>query len=153
MSFFNTVDYALKTGLELGQNVSWEGNQLEYKPNANLGPLGYRTYAYDFGPPSSPYPVGQRCFLRDVYAPFNQRRLTDIQESMSFVARPRSEAAGTSTAMDGAVTAGYDVGPNSPSAFDRESSDHGGQFTRRIQQTARYYRELGIRFGVLTSQQ
>ena len=142
VSFFNTVDYALKTGLELGENVSWEGNQLDYKPNANLGPLGHRTYAYDSGPPNQPYALGRRCFLRDVYAPFNQRQLKDIQESMSFVARPRSEAAGASTSVAGAVTGRYDVGPGSPSAFDRESSDHGGQFNRRIQQLRAYYDNL-----------
>lgn len=142
VSFYNTVDYALKTGRELGQNVSWEGNQIDYKPNANLGTLGYRTYVYDSGLPTDPYPIGQRCFLRDVYAPFNQRQLTDIQESMSFVARPRSEAAGANTAVAGSVTARYNVGPGSPSAFDRESSDHGGQFSRRIQELQPYYENL-----------
>jgi len=91
--------------------------------------------------------------LRDVYAPFNQRQLTDIQESMAFVARSRSEAAGANTAVAGCINARYNVGPGSPSAFDRESSDHGGQFSRRIQQTGLYYRELGVRLRVLGIQQ
>ncbi len=148
VSFFNTVDYALKTGEELGQNISWEANELDYKPNANLGLLGHRTYAYDFGPRSNPYPVGQRCFLRDVYAPFNQRQLTDIHESMSFVARPRSEAAGVSASVAGRITGRYNVGPGSPSAFDRDSSDHGGQFSRRIQRLQPYYENLLAIFRV-----
>lgn len=150
VSLFNQVDYALKSGREFGINVSWEGNQLLSKPNQNL--FG-RTYAYDSGPPSNPFPVGQRCFLRDVGLPFNERRLTDIQESMSFVARPRSEAAGASDAAAGRITGRYNVGPGSPSAVDRDSADHGGQFSRRIQQTQDYYRELGVRLGVLNLQQ
>ena len=43
VSFYNTVDYALKTGQEGGINVSWEGNQLDYKPNAFTG----RSYKYE----------------------------------------------------------------------------------------------------------
>jgi hypothetical protein len=142
VSFFNTVDYALKTGRELGINVSWEGNQISYKPNANMGALGYRTYAYDSGPPSDPFPIGQRCFLRDVYMPFNERLLSDIHESMSFVARPRSEAAGASNVVGGRITGRYNVGPGSTSAFDRASADHGGQFSRSIQGTQDYYEQL-----------
>ena len=150
VSFFNQVDYALKAGRELGINVSWEGNQLMSKPNQNLSG---RTYAYDAGPPSNPYAIGARCFLRDVGLPFNERRLTDIHESMSFVARPRSEAAGASNAVGGKIGSRYNVGEGSSSNFGRSSSDHGGQFSRRIQNTQDYYRELGVRLGVLTLQQ
>ena len=150
VSFFNQVDYALKSGRELGLNVSWEGNQLMSKPNQNLSG---RTYAYDSGPPNNPYAIGQRCFLRDVGLPFNERRLTDIHESLSFVARPRSEAAGASSAVAGRITGRYNVGPDTASNFRDSSSDHGGQFSRRIQQTRDYYRELGVRLGVINLQQ
>jgi REP element-mobilizing transposase RayT len=149
VSFFNQVDYALKSGHELGINVSWEGNQIDAKPNQNLSG---RTYAYDSGSPNDPFAIGLRCFLRDVGPPFNKRRLTDIHESMSFVARPRSEAAGASDKVAGRITRRYNVGPGSTSALDRASSDHGGQFSRRIQQTWDYYRELGVRSGVLNLQ-
>ena len=142
VSFYNTTDYALKTGRLLAENVSWEGNQITYKPNANLGTLGYRSYAYDFGTPNNPYPVGQRCFLRDVYAPFNYRQLTDIHESMSFVARPRSEAAGANTSVGGSISGRYNVGPDTPTNLQNSSNDHGGQFSRRIQQTWPYYENL-----------
>ena len=154
VSFFNQADYALKTGRAtlpiLGElNVSWEGNQLMSKPNQNLSG---RTYAYDSGPPNSPFAIGQRCFLRDISPPFNERRLTDIHESMSFVARPRSEAAGASNAVGGRIGSRYSVGEGSGSNFGRSSSDHGGQFSRSIQSTQDYYRELGVRLGVLNIQ-
>jgi|GEM_PF-3643695 len=139
VSFYNEVDYALKTGTELGINVSWEGNQLLSKPNQNLAG---RTYAYDSGPPSGLFAIGQRCFLRDIGPPFNQRRLTDIHESMAFVARPRSEAAGASNAVAGSITSRYNVGPDTASNFRDDSTDHSGQFNRRIQQTQDYYSQL-----------
>lgn len=151
VSFYNQADYALKTGREtvpvLGEvNVSWEGNQLTSKPNQNLSG---RTYAYDSGPPNSPYVVGQRCFLRDIGLPFNVRRLTDIHESMSFVARPRSEAAGASNAVEGKIGSRYNVGEGTGSNFGRTSSDHGGQFSRRIQQVWPYYENL---LGIFTEE-
>lgn len=146
VSFFNQVDYALKSGRELGLNVSWEGNQLLSKPNQNLSG---RTYAYDSGPPNNPFAIGQRCFLRDVGPPFNERRLTDIHESMSFVARPRSEAAGASDLVGGRIGSRFNVGEGSGSNFGRSSADHGGQFSRRIQQTQAYYENL---LGVFTEE-
>jgi hypothetical protein len=143
VSFYNTVDYALKTGRELGRNVSWEGNQLNYKPNWFVG----RHYEYD-----TSESIGQRCKLR-INGSSTWRYVVDIQESMSFVARPRSEAAGASTSVAGRITDRYNVGPDTPSNFRDSVSDHGGQFSRRIQQTAPYYRELGVRLRVLSIQQ
>ena len=72
---------------------------------------------------------------------------------MSFVARPRSDAAGANESVGGSIGERYNVGPGSPSAFNRESSDHGGQFSRHIQQLWPYYRELGVRLRVLNIQQ
>ena len=53
VSFYNTVDFALKTGL--GQHASWEGNELSFKPNWFVG----RHYEYDRNAS-----IGQRCKLR-----------------------------------------------------------------------------------------
>ncbi len=61
---------------------------------------------------------------------------------MSFVARPRSEAAGASTSVGGRITDRYNVGPDTPSDFRDNASDHGGQFNRRIQQLGPYYENL-----------
>ncbi len=134
VSFYNIVDYALKTGREIGLNVSWEGNQLAYKPNWFVG----RHYEYD-----SNEAIGQRCKLR-INDANTWRYVADIHESMSFVARPRSEATGASTAVGGSIDGNYNVGPGSPSDFAEASSDHGGQFSRRIQRLWPYYENLLI---------
>ena len=81
VSFYNTSDYALKTGHALGLNVSWEGNQIDYKPNWLVG----RQYGYDINEAT-----GERCKLR-INGSSNWRYVVDIHESMSFVARPRSK--------------------------------------------------------------
>jgi len=151
VSFYNTFDYALKTGSEFGQQLNWEGNQLDYKPN-KLGTV--KTYAYDPGSPANPYPVGSRCFLRDSpLGMFRERAVLDIHESMSFVARPRSEAAGANTSVSGSIDHLYDVGPGSECDFGEASADHGGQFSRNMQHLWPYYRELGTRLRVFAPQQ
>ena len=146
VSFYNTVDYALKTGQEAGISVSWEGNQLGYKPNAFTG----RSYKYE----ADAWVGGSgRVATLLINDSTTGRYVVDIHESMSFVARPRSDAAGANESVGGSIGELYNVGPGSPSAFDRESSDHGGQFSRRIQQLWPYYRELGVRLRVLNIQQ
>jgi hypothetical protein len=102
VSFYNTSDYALKTGRALAQNVSWEGNQIDYKPNWFVG----RHYEYDVSEA-----IGERCKLR-INGSNNWRYVIDIHESMSFVARPPSEAVGASTSVGGRITNRYNVGPD-----------------------------------------
>jgi len=142
VNFFNPDDFALFRGttFPIG-STNWEENQKVYKPNANLGiVLGNRTYAYDSGPPSSPYPVGQRCFLRGSYPPFNQRQATDIHESMSFVARPRSKAIGAEP--NSAVIFPNSINLQTDYSFGPADSDHSGQFNRRIQQVSGIYKTI-----------
>ena len=135
VSFYNTLDYALKTGQEAGINASWEGNQLDYKPNAFPG----RSYKYE----ADVWVGGSgRIAMLLINDSTIGRYAVDIHESMSFVARPRSDAAGANESVGGSIEELYNVGPGSPSAFDRGSSDHGGQFSRRIQQLWPYYEKL-----------
>jgi hypothetical protein len=136
VNFYNTQDYALATGAYpvLG-NVSWEQNQIDYKPNS----FTTKTYAYDKGPPNAPYAIGQRCFLRGIFS-FTQRAVLDIHESMSFVARPRSKAIGaepnSSSVFSDSVNLGTEDG------FDGRASDHSGQFNRDIQQLNKFYQDI-----------
>jgi hypothetical protein len=132
VSFYNTVDYALKTGREVGQNTSWEGNQLSYKPHWFVG----RHYEYD-----TSASTGQRCKLR-INDSSTGRYVVDIHESMSFIARPRSEAAGASASVAGRITGRYNVGPDTPSNFRDGASEHGGQFSYAIQRVWPYYENL-----------
>ena len=66
--------------------MSWEGNQIDDKPNWFVG----RQYEYDINEAT-----GERCKLR-INGSSNWRYVVDIHESMSFVARPRSEVVGAS---------------------------------------------------------
>jgi hypothetical protein len=141
VNFENYQDFALATGVSYGVASNWEADQLNYKPNT----FATVTYAYDSGPPASPYPAGQRCFLRQLYIPWNQRSVTDIQESMGFVARPRSKAVGAEDhgypLTGGSVTKNVDLSV-APYNFSNGEDDHGGQWSRRNQQTWQYYQEL-----------
>ncbi len=141
VNFYNQLDFALATGsYPIIGSTHWEQNQLLFKPNANLGVrLGDRTYAYDSGPPSNPYPTGQRCFLRDSYPPFNQRRVTDIHESMAYIARPRSKALGAEPNSSSLVPDSVNL---EEYGFGGVRSDHSGQFNRRIQEVSDFYKKL-----------
>jgi hypothetical protein len=141
INFNNYEDYALATGYSYGIETNWEADQVYYKPNS----FSSVTYAYDAGFPTNPNPIGQRCFLRQILIPTNQRSVTDIQESMAFVARPRSKAAGASGGQaptaGGSVTESVDLSA-APYNFTNSSDDHGGQWSRSNQQTWQYYQTL-----------
>jgi hypothetical protein len=61
------------------------------------------------------------------------RAVSDAQESMSFVARSRTKAAGRIT-MGGSVGQNLNIGRNTPVGLQEERYDHSGQFTRSVQQ-------------------
>ncbi len=141
INFYNTVDFALATGTyPVVGDTNWEQNQISFKPDANATLHGNKVYAYDLGTPSNPYPIGQRCFLRDVYLPLNQRQVTDIQESMAYVARPRSQAIGAEPNSSAVFPTSIDL--RAQFGFGRDRSDHSGQFERRIQQVHEFYQAI-----------
>jgi len=133
VSLFNTGDYALKTGKTnvggVDVNSNWEANEIDYKPNL------FSETSYTYTPSLA---IGQRCKLVRGSIP-QSRLLTSIYESMAFVARPRSEAAGANGSVGGSIGECYNVGGGSPSNFGLDQSDHSGQFSRRIQSTWSYY--------------
>jgi pimeloyl-ACP methyl ester carboxylesterase len=135
INLYNINDYALAAGAYpvLG-NVSWEGNQIGYKPNS----FATKTYSYDKGPPTAPYPMGQRCFLRGTFS-LSERPVLDIHESMSFVARPHSKAIG-------AEPSSSSVFPNSIDlqgyGFNAQRADHSGQFNRSTQELNDFYKSI-----------
>jgi hypothetical protein len=70
-------------------------------------------------------------------------RLTStFYESMSFVARSRSKAAGAVAGIQGIVYTEVDLGPGSPTNLLATRADHSGEFTRDIQQLQSFYEEL-----------
>jgi pimeloyl-ACP methyl ester carboxylesterase len=128
VNFYNAVDFALVAGSYFGIEVSWEKNQISYKPD---DPLGSGYYNYNLFEP-----FGSRTYITFAFSP--RRFVTDPHEVMSFVARPRSQAVGAGNYIGTPI----DVGEGSTSAFSRERSDHSGQFNRNIQNLNPFYQQF-----------
>ncbi len=131
VDFYNANDFALATGTlpVLGTTVSWEANQIKYKPDDGFG------YTTD----------GTNCFV----SPWNQtsRTVTDTHEIMSFCARPRSKAVGAQPGVGGAIQGGsIDLKGNF--GFNDKKEEHSAEFNWNIQRLSGFYRQLGIGLGV-----
>ena len=110
VNFFNTNDFALAKGTFLTANVSWEGNEKNYKPDWVQG------YTSD----------GTHCFhdVSDI--------VTNPHEQMAFVARPRAKAAGALEGISGAVSGELDL--TGAFNFQNNSDEHSAEFNWTIQQ-------------------
>jgi hypothetical protein len=140
VNFYNVNDFALATGrYPVIGNTNWERIQILYKPDDNATLHGNKVYVYDLGPPNNPYPIGQRCFLRTLHPPFNERRVTDIHESLAYVARPRSKAIGAEPNSAAVFTNSIDL---TTYGFTGVLADHSGQFARRIQLVGDFYQAI-----------
>src|SRR6202030_2814912 len=82
VSFFNIDDFALATGsIRLAGwpfETNWEKNQVDYKPDS----IGLGRYIF----------LGGTSYFSILKT--STRAISDVHESLSFVARPRSKAAG-----------------------------------------------------------
>ena len=74
--------------------------------------------------------------------------LSDSRQIMSFVARPRSQAVGAMSGVNGAIS-GAQVDLRGTYGFDRDETDHSAQFNWNIQRLSGFYRQLGVSLGVL----
>lgn len=119
-NFFNTNDYALATGTVLGKSVSWEANQITYKPDI-LYYITSGTNAWKSGTPS--------------------RLVTDPREIMSFAARPRSKAVGAQPGVAGVIQGGQ-VDLTGSFNFLGDKTEHSAQFNYTIQQATGFYSRL-----------
>lgn len=140
-NFFSANDYALKTGEILGGSVSWEGNQVSYKPNRwfNL----YYLYHPSAGPAQR-----NRLWNSGTGGDNVARYVTDHHEIMSFIARPRSEALGARNVSIAGFT-GFDLVTEIPQyGFGQARTEHSGQFQRPIQKTEVFYKMLLRKMGV-----
>ena len=134
VSFFNVNDFALATGTTFPVgNTNWEQNQIDYKPNhfSNVT-LDY----YDFFPSA---PAGSRSVF--FFNGTDVRVVIDPHETMAFVARARSKAAGAEP-NDAFASLGSSVNLRSLCGFDSDQPDHSGQFERRIQQLDPFYQRI-----------
>jgi hypothetical protein len=131
VDYFNTNDFALVTGTLLGYNVSWEGNEVTFKPDSVWGYTSDGTNGYR--------------------SSFGTGLVTDPREQMAFVARPRSKAAGALAGVASQVDGG-DVDLTAQFNFENNYSEHSAEFNNTIQQlgaTNGFYRQLEINLGVL----
>jgi hypothetical protein len=130
VSFFNIDDFALATGVTrlVGWpfDTNWEKNQVDYKPDN----FGSGTYLYLGNGASYFHSASDESF----------RRITDLHESMAFVARPRSRAAGAE--LHNATVFGSVLNLQTSCNFGLEVADHSGQFTRPIQQLRPFYQRM-----------
>jgi hypothetical protein len=131
VSFFNVDDYALATGSvgvipEWPIEVNWEKNEVSFKPDT----LGGGTYRYQSS--------GVSYF--DLPSDGTTRQIVDVDESLSFVARPRSRAVGTET--HNASVFGSVLNLQATCNFGAGVNDHSGQFTRPIQQLKPFYARM-----------
>jgi hypothetical protein len=130
-NIYNTNDFALGW---------WVNNQELCKPE-NLGypiprEVGTR-YTWD---------SGTRLGVLYYANGFLHRTVSDPQESMSFIARSRTEALGR-MATGGSILQNQNVGDGTtfPIPFGRTRDDHSGEFTRPIQQLNSFYNYLYLR--------
>ena len=144
ISFFNIDDYALATGTTafLGWpfETNWEKNHVDFKPNRLTSQNStYGDYLFSANQPTgSQVSVGWNQDITGTY--LSSRPVSDIHESMAFVARPRSKAGGTET--HNASVFGSAVNLQALSGFGGNSEDHSGQFNRRVQQLGSFYQRV-----------
>jgi hypothetical protein len=129
VSFFNINDFALATGVTRLAGwpfeSNWEKNQVDYKPDSfNSGKYVYQ------GNGASYFLIPQG----DI------RRITDVHEALSFIARPRSKAAGAE--IHNATVFGSVLNLQTACDFGSDVDDHSGQFTRSIQQLRPFYQRM-----------
>lgn len=137
-NFFNfqsANDYALKTGAVLGANVSWEGNQISYKPNEGLR---YEYYPNAVG--AAKNRIELQTFDDSGAAYIHEGRdVTDHHEVMSFIARPRSPALGT---LDTNGFTNFNLKTMVRYPFGTDRTEHSGQYQRPIQKTHMFFNTL-----------
>jgi hypothetical protein len=132
VSFFNIDDYALATGAinivfpSWPIQVNWEKNEVDFKPDT----IGGGVYEYRGS--------GQSYFV--LPSESTERHVLNAYESMSFVARPRSKAAGAEPHNVDVFGSVLDL--RTACGFGRGVDDHSGQFTRPIQQLAVFYKRM-----------
>jgi hypothetical protein len=144
VNFYNDDDWALFKG-PFGV---WEGNQSLLRPDwwSYVGGLTYR-YSFD----------GTNCFYTEADGEghiLTSRTLIQDYEKKAYVARSRTKAVGAAglkyepyTLTHGAVTNNISLQDASlgfvgGAAFGNTRPEHSGEFTKNVQSTVPFYREL-----------
>jgi hypothetical protein len=149
VNFYNDDDFALFEGVVGGITThTWEGNQLDYKPDSYDFFLGSH-YVYSFD--------GTNCFLRQyngIGGLLSSRTLTEDFEKKAYVARSRTKAVGAAglkydpfTLTGGLISTNISLQDASlgfvgGAQFGDVRPEHSGEFTKPIQNTTPFYFQL-----------
>ena len=126
----SAVDYALATGTWGVFDANWEKNQVSQKPENYDYLLSFgQTYFYH---PSAGNSVA--------YYAFSQYTVTDMQEAKAMVARSRTHAVGAQGGVGGVISSSVDL--FSIFQFGNTREEHSAQFSRPIQTSLSYYRQM-----------
>ena len=149
VNFYNDDDFAL-FGAVVGSRRfhTWEGNQLDYKPDTYIY-LGVLRYSYSFD--------GVNCFYVEDLSDgslVTNRMVTSDFEKKAYIARSRTKAVGAAGskyapfALTGGAIADNvslqdaSLGFVGGAVFGATRPDHSGEFTKPIQNTVPFYKEL-----------
>ena len=149
VNFYNDDDFALYGAVfSSGTFHTWEGNQLDYKPDTYIYFGGFQ-YAYSFD--------GTNCFYKEYDGDgdlLSSRTVTEDFEKKAFVARSRTKAVGAAGlkyepyALTGGLIStnislqNTSLGFVGGASFGNTRSDHSGEFTKPIQNAIPFYRVL-----------
>jgi pimeloyl-ACP methyl ester carboxylesterase len=143
VNFYNANDFALATGnLATFTHIpflwwidaNWEANEVESKPDY------FTSQVYNYDSTQTLLQRGQ-LLIRHAGPTYTvDHYVTDPQESMSFVARPRSKAVGALADVGGTITSQVDLNANF--GFDRNRDEHSAEFNWNIQRVGGFYSEL-----------
>jgi hypothetical protein len=124
-SFYNPQDFALATGTYFGGALStnWEANEVSYKPDGPPANSGKGFYSMN-----NATPTFNRVWFTVPTVPIRSRAVTEAHESMSFVARPRSQAIGAD--INDPLVFGSATNLQATYGFGRALTDHSGEFLR-----------------------
>ena len=141
VNFYNPEDGALEKGFRLGfdkafKKVSWKIFQLEFKPFDPEEKKVQYTYDKKLGVPILELPGKPK-----------SRDVTNIHESMSFVARSRTKAVGAEGGTGGSIDSVVNL--KATFNFGDTREEHSAQFNRNIQNVHEFYKQLGVKLGVL----
>jgi hypothetical protein len=149
VNFYNDDDFALFEGVVGGITVhTWEGNQLDYKPDTTVY-FGGDKYVYSFD--------GTNCFDNEydsIGDLLSSRTVTEDFEKKAYIARSRTKAVGAAglkyepfALTGGAITNNISLqdatlGFVGDAQFGATRPDHSGEFTKPIQNAVPFYKEL-----------
>jgi hypothetical protein len=121
-NFFNPDDFGVVT--------CWQPDQLLYKPDGRY----WYQYLPD-GPQQTP--------------PGSSRAVTDPQELMAFMSRPRTQAVGAVPNLGGAAYTAGQQNLETLVNFSGSWNEHSGEFNWNIQRLTPFYHALGQSLGVI----